>query len=165
MQTQWADFRWLYLVDDTLHVGFVGLVSIQERGPLVRGNAQPCFHGYLNNLGIVFPSQSFVSAKLLLQLHQGGILIPLGHLARRIKEDIIQLQIQLRRISPGLCQVQGKWRLQSFSQTKINYDTTQWTPVPTKVTHPFIEWNLYKMDTKHCLLGLWFTCWSKSHTS
>lgn len=26
----WADFRWLYLVNDTLHVGFVRLVSIQQ---------------------------------------------------------------------------------------------------------------------------------------
>lgn len=35
----WADFRWLYLVNDRLHVGFVRLVSIQQRGPLIWCNA------------------------------------------------------------------------------------------------------------------------------
>lgn len=79
----WADLRWLYLVDDTLHVGFVGLVPVEQRGPLVRGNAQTRLHGDLNDLGIVLPPQGFVSPELLLQLHQGGILISLGHLARR----------------------------------------------------------------------------------
>lgn len=82
-KTDWADFSWLYLVDDALHVRFVGLVSIQQRGPLVWCNAQTCFHRYLNYLGIMLPSQSFVSPKFLLQLHQGGILISLSHLVRR----------------------------------------------------------------------------------
>lgn len=86
----WADFRWLYLVNDTLHVGFVRLVSIQQRGPLVWRNAQTCLHGYLNYLRVVFPPQSFVSPKLLLQLHQGGILISLGHLGRRNEPNTIK---------------------------------------------------------------------------
>lgn len=86
----WADSRWLYLVNDTLHVGFVRLVSIQERGPLVWCNAQTRFHCYLNYLRVVLPSQSFVSPEFLLQLHQGGILISLGHLVGRNEPNAIK---------------------------------------------------------------------------
>lgn len=122
----WADFRWLYLVNDTLHVGFVRLVSIQQWRPLVRCNAQTCLHGYLNYLGIVFPSQSFVSPKFLLQLHQGGILISLGHLARRSEPNTIKQDKPKITWSPKQVNV-FKSVTKSFSQTKINYDTTQWT--------------------------------------
>ena len=43
-------------------------------------NIQTCFHGYLYNLGIVFPPQCVVGAELFLELHEGGLLLPLRHL-------------------------------------------------------------------------------------
>ena len=69
-----------YLIDDGLHVGLVGLVSVEQRGPLVGGDAQTPFHGDLHNLGVMLASQGLVRTKLLLQLHEGRVLVALGHL-------------------------------------------------------------------------------------
>lgn len=126
----WADSRWLYLVNDTLHVGFVRLVSIEERGPLVWCDAQTRLHRYLNYLRVVLPSQSFVSPKFLLQLHQGGILISLGHLGRRNEPNAIKQDKP--KIMWGLRQVTSLVTSKSFCQTKINYDTLSEQQLPPK---------------------------------
>lgn len=72
-----------YLVDDGLHVGLVRLVPVEQRGPLVRGDAEAALHGDLDNLGVVFAPQRLVRPELLLQLHQRRVLVPLGHLDNR----------------------------------------------------------------------------------
>lgn len=68
------------LINDGLHVGLVGLVSVEQGGPLVRGDAQPPFHGDLHDLGVVLAPQGLVRTELLLQLHEGRVLVTLGHL-------------------------------------------------------------------------------------
>ena len=61
-------------------MGLVGLVSVEQRGPLVGGDAQAPLHGDLHDLGVMLASQGLVRTKLLLQLHEGRVLIALGHL-------------------------------------------------------------------------------------
>lgn len=68
------------LIYDRLHMWLVRLISIQQRRPLIRCNAQSTFHSNLNNLRVVFTSQSLVSTELLFQLHQGWIFITFGNL-------------------------------------------------------------------------------------
>ena len=72
-----------HLVNDGLHVGLVGLVPIEQGGPLVGSDAEATLHGDLDNLGVMFAPQCLVCPELLLQLHQGRVLVSLGHLCSR----------------------------------------------------------------------------------
>lgn len=72
-----------YLVDDGLHVGLVGLVPIEQGGPLVGSDAEAALHGDLHNLGVVFAPQCLIRPELLFQLHQGRVLVALRHLCSR----------------------------------------------------------------------------------
>lgn len=55
-----------YLINDGLHVGLVGLIPIEKRGPLVRGNTQASLHGNLDDLGVMFSPQSLIGPELFL---------------------------------------------------------------------------------------------------
>lgn len=62
--------RWLlYLVNDGLHMRLMRLVSIQQRRPLIGGDAEASLHCDLNNLRVVLPPKCLICAKLLFQLH------------------------------------------------------------------------------------------------
>lgn len=83
-----------YLIYDRLHMWLVWLISIQQRRPLVRCDAQPSFHGDLNNLRVMLPPQSLVRTKLLFQLHERWIFIPFGNLKSQKRENILMSCIQ-----------------------------------------------------------------------
>jgi len=68
------------LVDNGLHVRFMCQVTIKKGRPLFWWYSKSCFHGNVNNLGIMFPPQSLVTPKLFFKLHQRRIFIPFRHL-------------------------------------------------------------------------------------
>ena len=61
-------------------MGLVDKISIKERGPLLRRDAEPRLHGDVDDLGVVLAAERLIGAELLLQLHERRVLIPLGHL-------------------------------------------------------------------------------------
>lgn len=54
----------MYLVNDRLHVALVFVVSIEQRGPLLRADAQPRLHGHANDLAVVFTPKTLVHTEL-----------------------------------------------------------------------------------------------------
>lgn len=55
-------------------------VSVEQGGPLLRGDTEPRLHGDVYDLGVVLAAQRLVGTELLLELHQRRVLVTLGHL-------------------------------------------------------------------------------------
>jgi len=71
--------RRLQLVDDALHVWFVGRVAVEQRRPLIGSDPQSGFGGDLDDLCVVLPPEGLVRPELFLELHQRRVSFPFRH--------------------------------------------------------------------------------------
>ncbi len=59
-----GEVREVNLVNDRLHVTLVLVIAIEQSGPLLRADPQPCLHGHADNLTVMLTAQALVGAEL-----------------------------------------------------------------------------------------------------